>query len=66
MRKYSMKRIFRLLMLKIILNAPISGVRRFKMLKYAGVNIKGKIGFVGSHVCLDSVRPDLISIPVVH
>ena len=41
---------------------PISGQRRYKILRLGGVNITGKQGYIGSNVTFDSIRPDLITI----
>lgn len=49
-------------LLKFVLKFPMSGVSRYKLLRYTGVNIEGNMGFIGNNVCLDTIAPHLITI----
>lgn len=60
-REYSLKRIFRKLMLVIQASPCIPGSVRPLLVKWGGVKV-GKDCFIGADVLFDGLRPDLISI----
>ena len=63
MRKFqSFGRVRKYLSLKLLALIPMSGELRYKCLRFIGVKILGKTGFVGKDVSLDTIRPDLIEI----
>lgn len=57
----SIVRLFRKLLLMVSGSQLIPSTKRYKLLKWAGVNIQGPC-FIGAGVLFDSIRPDLITI----
>ena len=41
---------------------PVSGQKRYSLLRHSGLSITGRHGYIGKHVEFDSIRPDLIVI----
>lgn len=58
---YSLKRIYRKLLLLLSLSPIFTGNFRCQILKWAGVNIEGQ-SFIGANVIIDTLHPELISI----
>ena len=63
MKRYPIRRIFRILCLRIACRIPMSGRLRARFVKWGGVNIKNpKKTYIGENVVFDSLHPELITI----